>query len=193
MKKVYTIGRDSQNDVVIEDPSDVVSRVHATIRFDGTKMYIIDQSQNGTYVNGMRMEANEEVPVTRKDNVSFANVAELDWKSVPDPQKAVMRSLFLVTGLLMLLALLIFGGLYYLKNKGSDNPSNPQETENVIESEEPDASTDDLPEEVDTLTNVRQDSVKTTIPGNGEQRNGGKNNVVPTPVTEEPKADIPLY
>ena len=59
MKKVYTIGRDPQSDIVINDNTDVVSRLHATIRIEGSKMFLIDQSQNGTYVNGMRMSVNE--------------------------------------------------------------------------------------------------------------------------------------
>ena len=107
MKKLYTIGRDLQNDIVIDDDSDVISRLHATIRFDGSKMYIIDQSQNGTYVNGMRMTANEEVPVSRKDNVSFANVSDLDWNLLPDPSKAKMR--FMWIGIVSVLALLFIG------------------------------------------------------------------------------------
>ena len=84
MNRVYTIGRDPSCDIVISDPTDVVSRVHATLKVKGHGKYIlVDQGRNGTYVNGIRMSPNEEIPVTRKDAVSFAHVADLDWNQVP--------------------------------------------------------------------------------------------------------------
>lgn len=84
MNKVYTIGRDTSCDIVIADSSDVVSRVHASLKANGGGKYtIIDQSRNGTYVNGIRMSANEEIPVTRKDVISFAHVRDLDWNQIP--------------------------------------------------------------------------------------------------------------
>ena len=53
MKKIYTIGRDEGCDIVIPDSTDVISRLHATIRVESNdKIYLIDQSRNGTYVNG---------------------------------------------------------------------------------------------------------------------------------------------
>lgn len=84
MNKVYTIGRDTSCDIVIADSTDVVSRVHASLKVTGNGKYVlIDQSRNGTYVNGIRMSANEEIPVTRKDTISFAHVKELDWNQIP--------------------------------------------------------------------------------------------------------------
>lgn len=84
MNKVYTIGRDSTCDIVIMDPTDVVSRLHATLKVNGNGKYVlIDQSTNGTYVNGIRMTTNEEVPVTRKDVISFAHIRDLDWNKIP--------------------------------------------------------------------------------------------------------------
>lgn len=84
MKKSFTIGRDSQNDIVVMDPSDLVSRLHATLKVDSKGHYkIVDQSTNGTYVNGIRIEKYVDVPVTRKDDITFASVASLDWDEVP--------------------------------------------------------------------------------------------------------------
>lgn len=117
MKKLYTIGRDLQNDIVLEDPTDVISRLHATIRFDGSKMYLIDQSQNGTYVNGMRMSANEEVPVSRKDTVSFANVTNLDWNLLPDPSKARMKKIWFVLCFILSLLLLLWVFLHFTRKQ----------------------------------------------------------------------------
>lgn len=84
MKKFLTIGRDSQCDICIVDKSDVVSRQHAILEIGGGgKYYITDKSRNGTYVNGIKIAANERVPVTRKDIISLAHIQELDWNQVP--------------------------------------------------------------------------------------------------------------
>ena len=67
MKKIYTIGRDEGCDIVIPDNTDVISRLHATIRIEaGDKIFLTDQSRNGTYINGMKMTSNVEIPVSRK-------------------------------------------------------------------------------------------------------------------------------
>lgn len=84
MNKVYTIGRDTSCDIVIQDTTDVVSRLHASLKAKGNGKYvIIDQSRNGTYVNGIKMAPNEEIPITRKDVISFAHVRDLDWNQIP--------------------------------------------------------------------------------------------------------------
>ena len=88
MKKIYTIGREENCDIVIPDNTDVISRLHATIRVEpNNKMFLIDQSRNGTYINGMKMTSNVEIPITRKDVVSFAHIHELDWSLIPKPEK----------------------------------------------------------------------------------------------------------
>lgn len=82
--KTYSIGRDLNCDIVINDSTDVISRRHALLNVTPSgKMTIIDQSSNGTYVNGIRISQNVPVPVTRKDIVSLAHVAKLDWNQVP--------------------------------------------------------------------------------------------------------------
>lgn len=84
--KVYSIGRDTECDIVINDSSDVISRRHAVISVaNNGKLTITDTSFNGTYVNGIRISPNVPVPVTRKDSVTFAHVAKLDWKLIPKP------------------------------------------------------------------------------------------------------------
>lgn len=85
--KVYSIGREVGCDIVINDRTDVISRRHAILNvMPSGKMTIVDQSSNGTYVNGIRISPNVPVPVTRKDNISFAHVARLDWNLIPRPQ-----------------------------------------------------------------------------------------------------------
>lgn len=62
MKKIYTIGREEGCDIVIPDNSDVISRLHATIRIESEdKIFITDQSRNGTYVNGMKISDRKSV------------------------------------------------------------------------------------------------------------------------------------
>lgn len=82
--KAYSIGREDNCDIVICDSTDVVSRRHAVLNVHPNgKMFIVDQSRNGTYVNGIRITPNVRVPVTRKDVISFAHVVKLDWSQVP--------------------------------------------------------------------------------------------------------------
>lgn len=113
MKRIYTIGRDPQCDIIIQDMTDVVSRVHAVLKLEPNgKMFIKDQSKNGTYINGMRVTPNVEIPISRKDSISFANIRELDWSVIPNPMKKKMTILsFCVLGLVVagLLTWLIVG------------------------------------------------------------------------------------
>jgi len=56
------IGRGRDNDVVLPDPEKGVSRTHAELRLENDRYVIVDlQSQNGTYLNGARVER-AEVP-----------------------------------------------------------------------------------------------------------------------------------
>ena len=51
------IGRGRDNDVVLPDPEKGVSRTHAELRLENDRYVIVDlQSQNGTWVNGARVE-----------------------------------------------------------------------------------------------------------------------------------------
>lgn len=113
MKRIYTIGRDPQCDIIIQDVTDVVSRVHAVLKVEPNgKMFIKDQSKNGTYINGMRVTPNVEIPISRKDSISFANVRDLDWSVIPNPMKKKMTIIsFTALGLVVagLLTWIILG------------------------------------------------------------------------------------
>lgn len=105
--KVYSIGRDVGCDIVINDPTDVISRRHATLSVaDNGKMTITDLSRNGTYVNGIRISQNVAVPVTRKDNISFAHVAKFDWNLIPNTTSTILRyAIFGVIAVAVIVAL----------------------------------------------------------------------------------------
>lgn len=142
MKKILTIGRGTQCDICINDSTDVLSRNHAILEIkSNNKYFIIDQSRNGTYVNGMRITPNEKVPITRDDVISFAHIRELDWSLVP---KNNNLSLWLglaaaVVLVLLIVVLLLFynkstddnlnllgkGALYEQTENGSDGVLNP--------------------------------------------------------------------
>lgn len=84
MKKYVTIGRDVRCDITLSDPTDQTSRNHALLEVDNWGRYhITDRSANGTYINGMKIPFGEPVKVSRKDAVSFAHIADLDWALVP--------------------------------------------------------------------------------------------------------------
>lgn len=116
MKKIYTIGRDRSCDIVIPDNTDVISRLHATIRVESNdKIYLIDQSLNGTYVNGIKMSSNVEVPISRKDIVSFAHIYNLDWSQIPKSKNNVLRNVLIgffaiiaIVGIISVLKIHIF-------------------------------------------------------------------------------------
>ena len=107
--KIYSIGRDTTCNIVIDDNTDVISRRHAVLSVAPSgKMTIMDQSHNGTYVNGIRIASNVPVPVTRKDNVSFAHIARLDWNLVPRPISPLVW-VGAAVGALILIAAIVFG------------------------------------------------------------------------------------
>ena len=123
--KVYSIGREVGCDIVINDNSDVISRRHATLNVSQFgKMTIVDLSHNGTYVNGIRITQNVPVPVTRKDNISFAHVARLDWNLIPNTGAVIIR--WAVIGVIALL--LIIGGIWGFNAWSGDSPSGGGDT-----------------------------------------------------------------
>lgn len=199
MKKVYTIGRDPQGDIVINDNTDVVSRLHATIRMEGSKMFLIDQSQNGTYVNGMRMSANEEIPVTREDIISFANVVELDWSLLPDPKMAQMRTIGIVFAALIAIAAIVVGILYFMDDKGKTTNEVPSTTittdsTTINNDEESMVESDTIPAE----TIFEPEDVMPSAPAGGKKKGGKKGKQEEQPEedkkeTSKPENDIPLY
>lgn len=200
MKKVYTIGRDPQSDIVINDNTDVVSRLHATIRIEGSKMFLIDQSQNGTYVNGMRMSANEEIPVSREDTISFANIAELDWTLLPDPKKAQMRTIGIVVAALIAIAAIVFGVLYFMDDKDKTTKEEPNTTittdSTTVSNDEEENTVESDTILVETVTTPEEPTPST--PSGGKKKGGNKEKKEEQPKEEKketPKTenDIPLY
>lgn len=152
--KAYSIGREAGCNIVINDSTDVVSRRHAILNvYSNGKMTITDQSHNGTYVNGIRISQNVPVPVTRKDNISFAHVARLDWNQVPGASGSSTWKIVLFS----LLGLLVAGGIVaaILLLGGKDSSSL-----------EPDNDAD-----VAQVDSLKQDNPNDTIQGKVDEEN----------------------
>lgn len=124
MKKIYTIGRDEGCDIVIPDSTDVISRLHATIRVESNdKIFLIDQSRNGTYVNGMKMSSNVEIPISRKDVVSFAHIYNLDWSLVPKHKGSPLKIILIILSSLIIMTGIAYAIISYLnKSESVDAP-----------------------------------------------------------------------
>ena len=122
--KALSIGREQGCDIVINDSTDVISRRHAILNISSSgKITIVDQSRNGTYVNGIRLSQNVPVPVTRKDIISFAHVAKLDWNAVPKSNSTMSYIIMGIVGVLVITC-----GLFaYQYMKPGDSDSNKGE------------------------------------------------------------------
>ena len=138
MKKIYTIGRDEGCDIVIPDSTDVISRLHATIRVESNdKIFLIDQSRNGTYVNGMKMSSNVEIPVSRKDVVSFAHIYNLDWSLVPKHKSNTIITVLIILASLILMTGIAYAIISYFNNqKPVDTPTEVSESQSAPPTQE---------------------------------------------------------
>lgn len=114
--KSYSIGRDETSNIIVNDPTQLVSRRHAVLNVNGRKMTIVDSSSNGTYINGIRISPGIPVPVTRKDVISFAQVAELDWKCIPNESR---RNVGIIVATIAAI-LMVGGGTYYLLSRDKE-------------------------------------------------------------------------
>jgi pSer/pThr/pTyr-binding forkhead associated (FHA) protein len=84
MKISLTIGRDSSScQILLPDHAVKTSRVHAVLTLDEQmKLYILDKSTNGTFVNDKKIDSNHPHFIHWFDDVSFAKEVELDWAEV---------------------------------------------------------------------------------------------------------------
>ena len=75
-----TVGRNPQSDIVITG-YDVVSYDHATIEYLDGKFLFIDDSSNGSLVNG-RFLNHESCPINEPDSILLAGVCPLRWEQI---------------------------------------------------------------------------------------------------------------
>lgn len=126
--KIITIGRETNNDIVIDDPK--ISRRHAVLRIHPFgKTEIVDYSMNGTSINGVKIAKEVPTRVKRSDSVSFAGIKNLDWERIP---RYGRRNMFItagICGLAMIAAMvLILIGV----NRGEKTQDNSSEDSGYI-------------------------------------------------------------
>lgn len=155
--KTYSIGRDLNCDIIINDSTDVISRRHALLNVTPSgKMTIIDQSSNGTYVNGIRISQNVPVPVTRKDIVSLAHVAKLDWDQIPRSNQWIRYVIGAIAAIAVILGI-IFG----VKSLNSKDDNNHSDIQSPVELNDSTLIKQKEAARLDSIRNVeRQDSIK---------------------------------
>lgn len=125
---VYRIGRDTEvSDIIIDDPSNTISRTHAVFKIGKNGKYTItDCSSNGTYVNGIRISSGVETPVKRNDIISFAHMIDFDWSMIPD-QRGKTLKIILWSILGVLVATMIAVSILLLSKKEGTQDSIPVE------------------------------------------------------------------
>lgn len=183
MKKIYTIGREEGCDIVIPDNSDVISRLHATIRIESEdKIYITDQSRNGTYVNGMKISSNVEVPVSRKDVISFAHIVDFDWALIPRQKSQYLKWAVIMVPLIIIVGFVTF---YLLPSEKPIDPPTPV-MENRMEISKDTIKRDSIVQK-DTITVKPKEPVKVQTPRTEKKKDSVK--------VEKPKEEIynPIY
>lgn len=125
MIKQFTIGRGDDCQIRVQDQTQKVSRNHATLKITKNgKMFIIDHSTNGTWVNGVKISQSVDYPIKRGDTVSFGHAAELNWELVPRTANKLL--------LYILIVVLLFGiatGSYFV----IDNQQNKEKEKREIE------------------------------------------------------------
>jgi len=78
--KIIKIGRSSSNDIVVNDVL-VTRNSHCQIILDDRGIYrLIDNSLNGTFVNGIRMGKGAEVRLNQSDIIRIGNTT-LPWQT----------------------------------------------------------------------------------------------------------------
>ena len=153
--KTYSIGRDLGCDIVINDTTDVVSRRHAVLTVASSgKMTLTDLSSNGTYINGIKMTPNVAVPVSRKDSISFAHVATLDWNMIPKPKGWLT---WLIIGLCAV-AVATIAAMLFTQHGQPSAPDNGVVTDTLAMPADSTAIMDSIA--ADTLANPKADTVK---------------------------------
>lgn len=146
MKKL-TIGRNNACDIVVLDTSDLVSRKQAVLTFSFFgKMKLYDTSNNGTYVNGQKLEKGKGLQVTRKDNINFARIADLDWSEVKDPYRKT--KIYTFVGLLIAIFIFVSLTLWIMQPSSEVSPvPEPSEAPTEIGSTSSTVTTLDVPKE----------------------------------------------
>lgn len=72
-KEKISIGRASQDDVVLDSPDFSISRAHATLESKDGQFMLLPRGVNGAFLNDQELELNQEVPITPGDTIRIMN------------------------------------------------------------------------------------------------------------------------
>ena len=90
-KVVTTIGRAPENDIVLLDEGKVISRYHATVRYEnGTYQLIDNGSSNGTSVNGQQVDKQLPRPLQDGDHVTVGDYELVYYAPISVSSEATM-------------------------------------------------------------------------------------------------------
>jgi len=81
MNKTIFIGRDSSCNIQIEGNYDGVSRHHASISKENNRFILRDNSTNGCYVNGRKIN-NEQIEIRNGDTIYLGKDYLLQWNRI---------------------------------------------------------------------------------------------------------------
>jgi len=88
-----SIGRTTENTWVLPDPERFVSSQHARVAHEGGRFFLIDESTNGTSVNGRALSKGTRVELRSGDNITIGkyeiSVALAEAQPQPQPQPQV--------------------------------------------------------------------------------------------------------
>ena len=90
LDKDLSIGRVADNNITIADP--FLSKRHAKLSVRKGNVYLEDQnSKNGTFLNGKRLERGIEAPLQDGDKIRLGNIEFLFIKAQSEPQSKVQN------------------------------------------------------------------------------------------------------
>lgn len=81
LKPYHVFGRSARHaDCVLPTPD--ISLIHACARWEAPRWTLMDQSRNGSYLNGRRMERDHATPVSLGDEICFGTLDAPPWRVV---------------------------------------------------------------------------------------------------------------
>lgn len=81
LKPYHVFGRSTRHaDCVLPTPD--ISLIHACARWEAPTWTLMDQSRNGSYINGRRLERDRASPVALGDEICFGSLEAAPWRVV---------------------------------------------------------------------------------------------------------------
>ena len=130
----------------------------------------------------MKISSNIEVPVSRKDVISFAHIVDFDWSLIPKQRPKYLKWVIIIVPFSIIVGLVSF---YVLNlDKSTDTPTPVMENRTEISK---DTIKQDTIVQKDTITDPHQESVKVQTPRTEKKKDSVK--------VEKPKEEIynPIY